>query len=157
MSQAVLPALRGLSFPVVKAPIWSTKIQTAASGKETRLNFWSYPIWKYTVSFDILQSNLVADFQQLVGFFNARQGSFDSFLFNDPDDNTTPATGLGRGDGVTTTFQLQRTLGGYAEPVQAVNGAPIVMLAGNAMNLLRNSSMEYQALGGGGRPSGWAP
>jgi hypothetical protein len=119
MSNAVLPALIGLTFPVEKTPVWSTKIQPGVSGKETRLGLWSYPIWQYSLSFDVLRSDSHLELQQLVGFFNARQGAFDSWLFDDPDDNTATAQGFGSGDGTTTAFQLARAFGGATEPVKA--------------------------------------
>lgn len=121
MSNAILPTLPGMSFPVERTPIWSTKVQESTSGKEVRLAYWSYPRWKYSISFDFLRSGAQAELQSLVGFFNARQGAFDDWLFNDPDDNTATAQLFGTGDGVTTTFQLARSLGGYYEPVRAVN------------------------------------
>lgn len=122
MSNAVFPALVGLTFPVEKTPLWSTKIQPVTSGKETRIGFWSYPIWQYSIGYDILRSDAVnLELQTLVGFFNARQGSFDDWLFNDPDDNSCTASFFGTGDGTTTAFQLARTWGGVSEPVRAVN------------------------------------
>jgi uncharacterized protein (TIGR02217 family) len=124
MSNAVLPMLPGLLFPVTKSPMWSTKIQPSVSGKETRLAYWSYPRWKYSIGYDFLRSSVLGELQTLAGFYNARQGAYDSFLFLDPDDNAVTAQGFGFGDGATTTFQLARTYGGYVEPVLAVNVTP---------------------------------
>lgn len=122
MSNAVFPALVGLKFPVEKTPVWSNKVQPARSGKETRLSFWSYPIWQYSIGYDFLRSDSVnLELQTLAGFFNARQGSYDDWLFNDPDDNSCTASFFGTGDGTTTAFQLARTWGGNSEPVRAVN------------------------------------
>jgi uncharacterized protein (TIGR02217 family) len=58
-----------------------------------------------------------AELQQLIGFYNARQGQFDDWLYSDPDDNAVTAQQFGVGDGVTTQFQLVRTFGGFTEPV----------------------------------------
>ena len=122
MSNALLPTLKGMSFPVEKTPIWRTKTQSHVSGKETRLNLWSYPLWQWALRFEVLRSDAAnLELQALVGFFNARQGSFDSFLFNDPDDNSVVAQAFGVGDGTTRAFQLNRTFGGWNEPVTAVN------------------------------------
>lgn len=124
MSTAVLPALAGLAFPVTKTPEWSTRIQAAISGKETRLGLWSYPLWHYEVAYDMLRSdNVNLELQALLNFYNARQGPNDTWLFNDPDDNTVTTMPFGTGDGVTTQFQLYRTLtaGGFPEPVSAPN------------------------------------
>jgi uncharacterized protein (TIGR02217 family) len=131
MSNAVLPALVGLNYPVIKTPRWSTKVQTTVSGKETRLNLWSYPIWEYTLGYDVLRSDAVnLELQQLVAFYNARSGSYDDWLFNDPDDNTATNQSFGTGDGTTTAFQLQRAYGGYVEPVRGINAISSVNVNG---------------------------
>lgn len=131
MSNAVLPSLKGLSYPVEKTPVWSTKVQRHVSGKETRLGLWSYPLWQWSLSYDVLRSdNVNLELQQLVGFFNARQGAFDSWLFNDPDDNTATSQAFGLGDGSNKVFQLARTYGGFTEPVGAVNTISSVTING---------------------------
>ena len=131
MSNAVFPSLVGLCFPVERNPLWSTKVQTGVSGKETRLAFWSYPIWQYALNYDILRSDAAhTELQQLFDFYNARLGPYDTWLFNDPDDNTATAQQFGVGDGTTTVFQLARTLGVFYEPVKAVNTITNVQKAG---------------------------
>lgn len=122
MSNALFPSLIGLTFPVEKTPVWSTKIQPCVSGKETRLNMWTYPIWQYEIGYDVLRSdNVHAELQTLVGFFNARRGAFDDFLFLDPDDFSSANQTFALGDGTTVTFQLARAYGGVTEPVRAVS------------------------------------
>ena len=122
MSNAVFPTLPGLAFPVEKTAMWSTRVQTGVSGKETRLNLWSYPIWKYSLPFEMLRSDSVnAELQSLAGFYNARQGSYDTWLFDDPDDDTATLQNFGVGDGSTRSFQLKRSYGGFSEPVGATN------------------------------------
>jgi uncharacterized protein (TIGR02217 family) len=131
MSNAVFPSLIGLTYPVVKTPRWSTKVQTTVSGKETRLNLWSYPIWEYTLGYDMLRSDAVNfELQQLAAFYNARSGSYDDWLFNDPDDNTVANQSFGTGNGVTTAFQLVRAYGGYVEPVRGINAISSVNVNG---------------------------
>ena len=120
MSTAVLPSLAGLTYPVNRTPVWDTITQPSVSGKETRVALQTYPRWKWDVSFSILRSAAAyTEFQTLVGFFNQRQGGFDTFLYSDPDDFTVTGQAIGVGDGVTTTFQLIRALGGFTEPVLA--------------------------------------
>jgi len=61
---------------------------------------------------------------EFMGFFNARHGSFDSFLYDNQEDNTATAQVFGTGDAVETVFQLTRTLGstyGFTEPTQNIN------------------------------------
>ncbi len=55
--------------------------------------------------------------QSLMGLFLQCQGQFGEFIFYDPTDYQVSAQPFGTGDGATTMFQLQRTLGGFSEPV----------------------------------------
>jgi uncharacterized protein (TIGR02217 family) len=127
MSQQVFPALPGLAWNVTKAPQWSTKVQKADGGKELRASFYSSPIWRWVLQYEVLrQATAFSELQTLVGFFNARQGMFDSFLYSDPDDNAVTAESFGTGDGATTAFQLKRAYGGYAENVFDLNGTPAI-------------------------------
>lgn len=94
MSSEVFPVLRGLTYTVVKTPVFDTLIQKAPSKQELRIVQSAMPIWRWRMIFDYLydqsgniQSGLVyTDLQTLMGFFLSRQGSYDSFLFRDPDD-----------------------------------------------------------------------
>jgi len=133
MSNALFPALVGLTYPVEKTAVWSTKIQPVVSGKETRIGFWSYPIWQYSIGYDILRSDDVnAELQSLLGFFNAHRGAFDDWLFYDPDDFAAVNQQFGTGDGTTTVFQLARSYGGVYEPVRATAGVAAVTDNGSA-------------------------
>lgn len=126
MSTQVLPALQGLAWDIERMPIWDTIVQEARSGKETRIANYSYPRWQWTLSYNALRQGSVhgtsyAELAQLAGFYNARQGRFDSFLYTDDDDNSVTAQNIGTGDGATASFQLIRTFGGFIEPVLAPN------------------------------------
>ena len=76
----------------------------------------------------------VEDMQTMVGFFLARQGRFDSFLFDDPDDDFIQGQELGVGDGQTTAFQMVRAYGGFVEGMYNLKSdpAPVVYLNGTA-------------------------
>lgn len=130
MSDAIFPALPGLTWGRIKAPIWKTKIQQAVSGRELRAAFRQYPTYKFTLTHDFLRASAELEFQTLIGFFNARQGSYDSFLYADPADNAVTAQSFGTGNGATTQFQLVRTLGSAIEPVMNLNGNPAIYKAG---------------------------
>ncbi len=131
MSNAIFPALVGLGWSVKRTPMWKTRVQEAISGKETRIADWSYPRWKWELAYDFLRGDAShAEFQALAGFFNQRQGMFDSFLFQDSDDNAAIGQSLGSGDGTTTAFQLVRAFGGFVEPILAPNVVSNVYLAG---------------------------
>lgn len=117
MSNALFPVLPGLSFSVKRSPEWKTIVNTAASGKESRIALWSAPRWNYELVYEFLRDNATAELHTLLGFFLQRQGRFDSFLFQDPDDNTISGQSMGLGDGTTTSFAAVRMLGGFVEPV----------------------------------------
>ncbi len=117
-----------------------------------RAALWANPLWDFKLSWEILADSgtvpgsagpfdpvvfdpVVFDttgsgatpMRTFLDFFLARQGSFDSFLFVDPTDNSVTSQIFGTGDGITTQFQLSRTFGGaFNEAVQNINGAPVI-------------------------------
>lgn len=134
MSDAIFPVTPGLTFPVKKSPEFSTIINTADGGGESRIAKWSAPKWHYELIYEFLRDgSAYLEQQQLLGFFLARQGKFDSFLFFDPTDNKVSNQVFGVGDGTTTQFQLVRNFGGaFVEPVRGITAAPTITEAGNA-------------------------
>lgn len=121
MSNVILPTLPGLTWPIGRRPKWKTFIQESASGKETRIGRWTYPRREYSLTYEVLRSLSLTEQQQLEGFYNARQGSFDDWLYLDPYDNATAgAQQFALGDGVTTQFALCRALGAAVEPVRGL-------------------------------------
>jgi len=139
-SQSVTP---GLSWGVKQRPTFNNKVQRAVSGKELRTALMQYPLWEITLSYDVLRdAQFQAGYNELetmVGFFCARQGAFDSFLFNNLTDNTATSTSIGTGTGNQTAFQLCRTLGanGYTfnEPVNNVNTVTAIQFNGVTQNV----------------------
>jgi uncharacterized protein (TIGR02217 family) len=122
MSTLVLPAMPGIAYPVNRSPVFDTTVQASISGKETRIARQTYPRWKWSLTYNILRSAAaLAEYQAIVGFFNSRQGMFDTFLYQDTDDNFVSGQQIGIGDGTTRTFQLVRSFGGFIEPVLAPN------------------------------------
>lgn len=140
MSASVFPTLAGLGWSVARSEIWKTRSQEAISGKETRIADWSYPRHQWTLGFDFLRQGALsgqtyAEFATLAGFFNLRQGSYDSFLYTDADDNTATGQALATGDGATTSFPFLRSFGGFAEPILAPNTVSHVYLNGVAQSI----------------------
>jgi uncharacterized protein (TIGR02217 family) len=127
--------LAGLEYPVTRTPIFRTLVQESVSGKENRAAIQLYPRWKWSLSFNFLRDDSNNEFRTLLGFFLARQGSYDSFLFDDVDDDTATAQSLGTGNGSQASFQLVRTLGGFTEPVLAPNAVGSVTVGGVAKSL----------------------
>jgi uncharacterized protein (TIGR02217 family) len=144
MSTAVLPSLIGLGFDVVRTPQWDTVVQTSLSGKETRFARQTYPRWKWDMAYNVLRSNAsYGELQMLAGFFNERQGKFDTFLYQDADDNSVTGQAVATGDGSTKVFQLIRTFGGFIEPVLAPNVVSGIYVNG----VLQTSGVSTSAWG----------
>lgn len=127
----VFPTLLGQSFISKKSPMWHTGLAESVSGRERRQRRWSYPKWAFNVGFEVLRDRVSqTDLARLYGFFNAQSGMFTSFSFFDPSDNLVTDQVFGTGDGVTTKFQLIRTMGVgnhvFNEPISAVLGTPKV-------------------------------
>ncbi len=130
MSNAVFPALRGFTYPVIKKAVFSNITQESVSGIKKRIANWTYPRWQYEIPAEFLLDGQggVEDLQTLVGFFLSRQGSFDSFLFDDPDDDFIAGQELASGDGATRAFQLVRAYGGFGEPMYNIKEAPVAVV-----------------------------
>lgn len=82
MSTLLFPKLKGLSFDVALAPYFKTIVQEAASGREVRSALYNSPRWEITLTYEYLRSNPaitddsgVTEFDEIVGFFLARQGA----------------------------------------------------------------------------------
>ena len=130
MALPVFPALPGLAYPAKRAAKWSTVKQDALSGKRTRYPLWTYPIYEYDIPFNFLRSDTLQEWQALEGFVNSVQGAAQLWAYNDVNDNTVSGQLNGEGDGVTLSFQLVRSLGGFTEPVFIINGTPSLTVGG---------------------------
>lgn len=132
MSTNLFPDLPGLSWGRKKTPIWSTKVQTSASGKELRASYYSYPKWQFSLAYEVLRDTGEDEIQALIGLFNKCKGSYGSFFYTDPDDCAVTVQAFGSGDGVAKTFGLVRVYAGFVEPIGAVNGTPMIYVNGVA-------------------------
>ncbi|MGH6836533.1 MAG: baseplate megatron protein TIM-barrel domain-containing protein [Methylocella sp.] len=135
----IFPSLPGLSWSVHKKPSFSTRVASHVSGREVRLPFYAVTLYEFELTIEGMDSAGafpglgVNSLQALMGLYLQCQGQVGTFLYTDPTDNTqstfiatTPATG----DGTTTVFTLNRTLGLGAnvqtEPVSWITGTPVV-------------------------------
>lgn len=140
MSNQILTPLVGMKWPFTRGNKFSTTIKTAVSGREYRTQNWSYPKYEWKLDYEVLrETSSFVEMRYLMGFVNARGGSFDSFLYADPDDYTVTAQVLGTGDGTTTQFQLVRAWGGYVEPVYNLNGTASIFVNG----VLKTITTDY--------------
>lgn len=133
MSNAVFPSLPGLKIDTTRVAVWKTITHESVSGMEFRTALMTYPRYRISLSYEVLRSgNGYSEFQQLIGFFNQRRGSWDDFLFLDADDSTAAASVFGVGNGSTKTFTMSRDFGGFREPVLDFVSAPQVFVDGVA-------------------------
>ncbi len=126
MSNAIFPTLPGLTWSIVKTPTWKTGMQQSVNGQELRRAYRPVPIWTFSLSYEFLRGgNGRSELQQLVAFYNLRKGAFDSFLFKDASDNAAVAQQFAVGDGVTKSFALLHSIGGWVEPVGFATGVSV--------------------------------
>jgi hypothetical protein len=120
---AIFPELIGLTYGVKKTPVFKTGINEASSGEEVRTAYMEWPRWEFELSYDFLPDRGPGeqDLRTLMGFFLSRRGSFEAWLFKDPDDNTATETLSGTYDGSTNLFRLFKSTDGFLEPVGAVD------------------------------------
>ena len=131
MTTPTFPTLQGLAWPVNRVPKWDTLKQTPWSGKDTRLQKWSYPIYEFTLTFNYLSAT---DYANIEGFYNLAGGAAQMFQFQDANDKSVTNQGFGTGDGATTTFQLVRSFGGFVMPIFAPTGSPTIKDNGATVN-----------------------
>ncbi|ENX9898973.1 DUF2460 domain-containing protein [Neisseria gonorrhoeae] len=134
MGNAVFPEFPGLKWGRKKTAVWSTGTQKSASGREFRTAYYTYPQWRFSLSFEVLRTKAsVNELEKLAGFFNARKGSFESFLYEDPADNAVTDQPVGNTVQGVARYQLVRSMGGFIEPVSAVKERPAVKVGGRAL------------------------
>lgn len=158
MSQLIFPTLPGMAFPVVKTPMWRTKVQEAVSGAETRIGLWSYPKWKWSLTYELLRDNASQELWQLLGFFNRVGGSYDDWLFLDPDDNSVTDHAIGTGNGSNAVFQIARAKGGFSEPLRNFVGTPVIKAGGvvrNDIEITARGQVAFDNPPANGAPVTW--
>jgi len=121
MPIAIFPVLSGMEYPVNRFPVLNTTRHAARSGRRTALPHWTAPLYDFELSFSYLGAEASRlDWQTLEGFWKTTMvtpGQFFQFAFRE--DASCTNESLGTGNGVTTVYQLVRTLGGFVEPVLA--------------------------------------
>ncbi len=132
MSNALFPTLSGLTLDVTKTPEFNTLIQRAVDGTELRGTYMATPIYNIKLQYDVLRDDTTNnELKTLMGFFLARQGSYDSFLFADPDDSVAANMSIGTGNASATQFQIVRTMGNFSETAQNIANAPTIYANGS--------------------------
>jgi hypothetical protein len=113
MSSLVFPSGLITRAGYQRVPVHDVQTQLSLSQKRWSQTWSSYPLTEYRLKLEHLRSDAqYQEFQQVVTFVARHLGPLDSFLFSDQEDNVVTDHGFGVGDGATTVYQLQRTLGG---------------------------------------------
>ena len=122
MSTPWFPDLPGFAWGRTRTPKLNTLIQTSASGLEARQALQTLSRREWKLDFNYLREGTPwFDVESLEGFYLSQLGPLNTLLFRDQYQNTCTGQFIATGDGSTTTFQLQRTVQGYTEPVFAVD------------------------------------
>lgn len=150
MGNAVFPSLAGIGWNLHRRIMFNNSRPRAVSGREVAFSYQVYPLYEFELSYEFLRAGSQAELQTIAGFFESRQGSFDSFLFTDWLDNSVTDMQFGTGDGTTTQFQLTRAFGAggstYASPVQNVNALTNIKKAGVTQTSPTNYSINSTGL-----------
>jgi Conserved hypothetical protein 2217 (DUF2460) len=98
MSNAIYPTVKGLTWTVLKTPKFNSIVQSAANKTEVRIAQTQNPTYTWELIYEWLYDYFNSpnntmpyspqtDFRTMLGFFLARKGMFDDFLFDDPSDD----------------------------------------------------------------------
>jgi uncharacterized protein (TIGR02217 family) len=132
-----------LSFGSVGGPERRTEIVSLSNGFEERNTPWAHSRRRYDAGLGLRSLN---DVEELIAFFEARQGQMYAFRWKDwadfksslPNAEVTPLDQrIGTGDEVTTVFQLNKTYGSggvtYRRPIKKpVSGTVKIAVEGDA-------------------------
>jgi Conserved hypothetical protein 2217 (DUF2460) len=124
VSNEVFPTLPGLTWNIEREDEWSNSNRMSGSGRSFTRAMWTYPVRHYRLEFEFLRAGAEGELQQLVGFFNRHKADFETWLFDDPLDNTATNQLFANGSGALSSYQLLRDFGGHQSPVFSLNGAP---------------------------------
>lgn len=127
MSNLVYPVLPGLGWSLVRRPTFDTMVRTSQSQREVRSQFVTETLMEYDLTYEYLsQSDLVT----LMGFYCRMRGSYDTFFFDDPEDDSATNVQVGTGDGSNAVFTMQRSLGASTRVVDQIAAISQVTLNG---------------------------
>lgn len=153
MSSQVFPDLPGLKATRSRSATYRTEIFESLSGREQRVQLWSFPRYRWALSLDFARAASLGDptgaveADSILAFHQQHSGAADSFLFRDPDDATVAASmGFGIGDGATVAFQLQKLAPGASRTVFASGAIPTV----RRKNLAKDLANADGLIGGTG-------
>jgi hypothetical protein len=139
MSPPNFPTLAGQGF-VTRTPVAATIVAEHDSGREVRNSLYG-GLYEFEVAFEGLASDGAmnpglgaASLQAVMGLYLQCAGGLGTFLYTDPNDNSTVNQTIAVGDGATTQFPFKRAIGAALETVGFVTGVTSVTLGGVAQS-----------------------
>ena len=160
MSSLVYPTVRGLTFNVTKTPQFSTMVRSSPDPlNETRIPQAQNPVWHWSLVYDYLKNDPndiipaltpYTDYQTLQGFILGRHGQYDSFLYDDPTDDTVtnqilPLVTDGAGNFYSP---IQRNFGGqFMEDITDLNPLDLSGLVVKANGVTKTIGIDFNVVG----------
>ena len=80
---------------------WETIVSESEGGKEQRYQKWQRPKRTFRLRLD---ARYLTETNNLWRFYNRHKGRFDSFLFQNPNENPVTSETVGSGDGARSVF-----------------------------------------------------
>lgn len=109
------PNIRRFSWNSTKQQKWNTEVQRSASGRVRTMTSQLYPCWTITASLPAITD---AEANTLQGFVASLKGSYEPFLWLDPEDYEVKGIKLVPIDGI---YQCVLIYGDYRESVEYVD------------------------------------
>lgn len=132
MSNLVFPPTTptpvALAWGNKRRPEFSTTVNTASSGRDTRVSKWAFPKWHWLLTYGSLGEaghEFGDQLRAVEGFFLTHHGRGESFLFQDPEDYVITDQVIGVGNGSTRAFQIVRNYGGFVEPIYDIKSGTL--------------------------------
>jgi len=136
MTIPVFPQLIGRSWSVYRKPMFTVQLRSGESQREASSINMTQCYYEFGLSYDLLRNqNGHTELTDIEGLFLKARGSYDYFLFMDPNDHSVINGGIGAGNGTNTVFILGRNTGpSYYEAVGHLNQINNIFLDGVAVD-----------------------
>lgn len=108
------PNIKRFSWNSTKEQKWNTTVQESASGKVRTMTNQLYPKWIISAELPAITD---AEANELQGFVALLKGSYEPFLWLDPEDNKVVGQRLVPTNGY---YQCVMAMGSYAEPAEYI-------------------------------------
>lgn len=112
-----------LDIPYEEDIRYLTVVSEGESGKEQRYQKWLRPKRTFRLK---LNSRQATETNNIWRFYTRRKGSFDTFLFQNPNENPVTAETVGSGDGVRTVFYLGQSVDFATGDLIVVSGSDVL-------------------------------